>query len=229
MQSNNSINMTGSTTNQLVIDCGGTIFKTNISTLCKAPFFESYINRWLENNSETIFVDQDPELFRHFLNLLRNPGYIIPDIHVENVTHIADYYGLVIEPIIEPVIEKKLKLCLNKSYISNGGSRYHDFNIDFHKYNSILDIYFILPLMPLPLCKNLTVNLICRDDDHEEIFKCNSICLFSEENYGNNKMIIRIKEIYFKYLQNTINMKVNFNFKNHIDCKLKCIIAYDYY
>lgn len=44
-----------------------------------------------------------------------------------------------------------------------------------------------------------------------------------------NKMIIRIKEIYFKYLQNTTNMKVEFVFKNHIDCELKCIIAYDYY
>lgn len=167
--------ITSAKSNQLVIDCGGTIFKTNVSTLRKVPFFESYINRWLENNSENIFVDQYPELFRHFLNLLRNPGYIIPDMHLENVIYIADYYGLV----IETVIEKKLKLCLNKSYISNGGSKYHDFNINFHKYNSILDIYFILQLTPVPLCKNLTINLICSNVNHEEIFKCNSLCLFS--------------------------------------------------
>jgi len=79
----------------ITIDCGGTIFKTNKSTLCKSDVFKSLME--IDNNQNYIFIDQDPNTFRHFLNFLRFPNYFIPNDLIENVMILADYYGLDIE------------------------------------------------------------------------------------------------------------------------------------
>lgn len=78
------------------IDCGGHIFKTTQPTLNKSTYFKSVLDRWNENsndNSKPIFVDCDPGVFGHFLNLLRFAEYKIPSADEHNVSIICEYFG----------------------------------------------------------------------------------------------------------------------------------------
>lgn len=64
----------------LVINVGGVRFSTTKDTLCKCEFFKKLFE--FQNTSEGIFVDRDPEGFKHVLRLLRNPLYTIPDMWI---------------------------------------------------------------------------------------------------------------------------------------------------
>ncbi len=90
-------------TSIIIIDCGGIIFKTTKSTLLKASFFRTYLDKW-NDDSKPLFVDCDPELFRHFLNLLRDPNYTIPSDMLSNISSMADYFGLEIKLESDPYI-----------------------------------------------------------------------------------------------------------------------------
>ena len=124
----------------IIIDCAGTPFKTSVSTLGKVKYFESYLDRW-NQNSDPIFVDEDPEIFKHFLNLSRNPHYVIPDNLSENVEILADYYGLAIEPVTIP--DKKLQLHVQEFRHKYYSINHKEFNFELGPIQSILDIRLV--------------------------------------------------------------------------------------
>jgi BTB/POZ domain len=63
------------------LNVGGQVFETTNDTLLKAPYFQgmTHLNGFINGTKEKpYFIDRDPKLFRHVLNLLRNPKYEYP-------------------------------------------------------------------------------------------------------------------------------------------------------
>lgn len=82
----------------VLLDVGGTIFKTTRSTLSNAAYFTSLFERWIYNPDEPYFIDRDDEGFKHILRYLRDNNYDIPkEYHYE-----LDYYGI-------KYVEKEIK------------------------------------------------------------------------------------------------------------------------
>ena len=63
--------------NIIKLDVGGQLMSTYKSTLLKLNFFQSYLDRWNDHN-QPLFLDVDPDLFKHILNKLRDPLYELP-------------------------------------------------------------------------------------------------------------------------------------------------------
>ncbi len=124
----------------VVIDCGGTTFKTYASTISVSPFFESYLKRWRNKETGSIFVDADPDLFKHFLNLLRNADYKVPSSLEENVISLCRFFGMDV-PELKKDADPKLYLhhitsyCTHNHYFGGG----FIFNQEI-RCSSILDI-----------------------------------------------------------------------------------------
>lgn len=77
------------------IRCGlDKVFYISETNLRKSKFFDTLLSdRWKKENTEnTVEVDEDPKLFRHFLNSLRHPTYKIPDRYAENVLILFGFY-----------------------------------------------------------------------------------------------------------------------------------------
>ena len=72
---------------------GDRTFTASTQTLNKADYFRSLLLRWDPKESE-MTLDDDPKLFRHFLNSLRYDGYEIPAKHQNNVYRLLDFYGV---------------------------------------------------------------------------------------------------------------------------------------
>jgi len=60
------------------INVGGRIFTTSRETLAFSPYFSSLFDRWDTEKSGDIFIDRDPDGFKHVLRLLREPTYNFP-------------------------------------------------------------------------------------------------------------------------------------------------------
>ena len=73
----------------IIINVGGKLMKTYISTLKQLPYFQSYIERW--SNNEELFIDYDPKLFLHLLNKLRDKNYEMPNNN--NINNMCQYFG----------------------------------------------------------------------------------------------------------------------------------------
>lgn len=58
------------------LNVGGTLFETTADTLRKSPFLEALLRNTVL--SSVLFLDEDPEIFRHLLNLLRDYSYSVP-------------------------------------------------------------------------------------------------------------------------------------------------------
>ena len=71
------------------INCGNKVFTISPDNLKKSEYFSALLLRW---NKGPISVDQDPRVFRHFLNALRTPVYEIPNKYKKNVYALLDYY-----------------------------------------------------------------------------------------------------------------------------------------
>jgi hypothetical protein len=71
---------------RIVLNVGGTMFETMKDTLLKSAYFEAFFR--FENND--YFIDRDPEMFRHVLNLLRDPDYNFPKEYISEL----DFYGV---------------------------------------------------------------------------------------------------------------------------------------
>ncbi len=81
---------------QIQINCGGKIFETTEETLKKSSYLEMLLRRW--NRSDIFFLDEDPNRFKHVLNLLRNPSSVseINENLVENIVQQYDIPGITI-------------------------------------------------------------------------------------------------------------------------------------
>jgi hypothetical protein len=65
---------------KVTINVGGKEFVTTRSTLEKSPYFRSLLEwREIQNVTTEIFVDRDPDNFRHVLALLRDPQHCFPE------------------------------------------------------------------------------------------------------------------------------------------------------
>ena len=69
----------------------GRQIQTLKDTLMNLNYFKNYFERW--DNSEEIFIDCDPKIFNHLLNLISLPKYEIPINKKTNVEHLMDYYN----------------------------------------------------------------------------------------------------------------------------------------
>ena len=57
------------------LNVGGTIFTTTRSTLCMSPYLASLLEKEGEEKKHTIFIDENPSIFKHVLNVLRDINY----------------------------------------------------------------------------------------------------------------------------------------------------------
>lgn len=85
----------------VVLDVGGTFFKTRTSTLLRAPYFsallaERYANANESAQREAIFLDRSPTLFEEVLRLLRNPNY---ETKVDGAKSEYAHFGIALEEL----------------------------------------------------------------------------------------------------------------------------------
>lgn len=75
------------------LDIGGTIFKFDRKLLDKSENFKKFVEKY--DDSKIIFVDDDPELFRIYLNFLRYEKIVIFELKdISCVVPIFHKYGL---------------------------------------------------------------------------------------------------------------------------------------
>ena len=60
---------------RIKLNVGGIIFETTDDTLKRSQYFKSYLENW---NHDEIFIDRSPRIFKHVLDLLRDPTYDFP-------------------------------------------------------------------------------------------------------------------------------------------------------
>lgn len=56
----------------IILNVGGTIFRSTKSTLEISKYFEAMLNGNFKLNKDEVFIDRDPELFGYILSYLRN-------------------------------------------------------------------------------------------------------------------------------------------------------------
>lgn len=55
----------------VIVDVGGTTFKTTVSTLAESPFFSNFLKRRWRPDNNVLFVDKDPKIFYYVLEYMR--------------------------------------------------------------------------------------------------------------------------------------------------------------
>lgn len=79
--------------NQIIkLNISGTVISVYKSTIQNIPFFEAYLNRW--SDGQEIFLEEDPKIFRQFLNKLKRPEYVIPEKYEANVKQLCNLYDV---------------------------------------------------------------------------------------------------------------------------------------
>lgn len=86
------------TTKSIVLDVGGTEFKTTRETLSLSPFLNALVSQGehfddggaADESPSTIFLDEDPKIFACILNVLRDPTCPVP----AKYGHRLKYYGI---------------------------------------------------------------------------------------------------------------------------------------
>jgi len=91
------------------LNVGGKKFSTSRQTLTQVQdtFFTGLLSGRIQTSRDeqgAIFIDRDPDLFRHILSYLRNHTLAFDDINFKELRHEAEFYG------IAPLV-KKLSLC----------------------------------------------------------------------------------------------------------------------
>ncbi|VDO75048.1 unnamed protein product [Onchocerca flexuosa] len=91
------------------LNVGGHRFATSRQTLTWIPntFFTSLLNGRIptvRDETDAIFIDRDPEIFRIILNYLRTKQISLSGVSLINLKHEAQYYAL--GPLV-----KRLTLC----------------------------------------------------------------------------------------------------------------------
>jgi hypothetical protein len=102
----------------LKLNVGGHQTQIYKSTLAQLDYFKIKLERWSnlndrsnlndndkDNNNkdsgEELFVDYDYKLFKHLLNKLRNPSYVMPNN--KNIRTMCDYFGCTIQKQVRPI------------------------------------------------------------------------------------------------------------------------------
>ena len=144
-------------------------FYASKTSLMKSEYFASLLTRW--NLKEDIILEDDPRLFRHFLNCLKYDNYKIPEKYQENVTNLLNYYGV--------NFKSQLLSINNDIYVSNIISL-NDNRTSFNFYGKLVDFIFIIKnTIELKIIFN---KIIIFDDFIED---GHMICNTVNKNYAN--------------------------------------------
>jgi len=90
----------------IYLNVGGKHFETTMDTLLFSPYFKGIVNLNGSINStkeSPYFIDRDPKIFRHVLNLLRNPDYNYPGKYLSEL----EFYGFSVEELREFIAKNK--------------------------------------------------------------------------------------------------------------------------
>jgi len=76
---------------RIKLNVAGEIIETYKETLINnSVYFNNIFTKFEHNTTEPIFIDEDPTIFKHILNYLRDPRYPIPF----NLEYKLDWYGI---------------------------------------------------------------------------------------------------------------------------------------
>lgn len=78
------------------LNVGGQLFVTTRETLSGSKYFETLLSKNWQTSNDEIFIDRSPWIFKHVLNLLRDPKYEYPFKYASEL----EFFG--IEVVIEP-------------------------------------------------------------------------------------------------------------------------------
>jgi hypothetical protein len=168
----------------ITLNIEGKNLQTSGALLKKFTYFESLIDRW-SNSQNSIFVDCDYKLFKHMLNSVRIPNYIIPKKDLSNVNSLKNYFGE------KNYNDASPSVIMRQMY-------FNDLHTCRTELSSVLDM-----LIYIPLCAKLrfditrNANTIARIDNIFDIAKkiggdnkydkfvvrSKSLCLFEEPFY----------------------------------------------
>ncbi len=87
----------------VILDVGGTLFKTTETTLKFSEYFRSSLKWKGTNNEEIIFIDRSPYIFKHVLSILRDPSYKYPMEYISEL----DFYGINKANILRSIVSTK--------------------------------------------------------------------------------------------------------------------------
>lgn len=110
--------------NLVKLNVRGYHMEVSYQILEKMSYFASYLDRW-NNDSKEIFIECDPILFSHVINIFTISGYTVPSEHIDNIRNLLNYFGpsIQIPDEIETII-----LNNNDKYIKK---KVQTFNISF--------------------------------------------------------------------------------------------------
>lgn len=132
------------------INVGGQYFTTYKSTLLNSDYFKSYFERWEKDKH---FLDLDPNIFQHVLNILRDPNYEIPKKYYNNVVTMAEYLCLPLpqESINDEEIDKNIYYENSKIVVIP--FQWH--NIKLYNCKKIHDLIINIPIQSLRITKTM--------------------------------------------------------------------------
>lgn len=148
------------TTLNITLNVGGELFQTSFDTLVKSRYFQGEFrikNKTRESEPFTLKIDRSPRIFKHVLDLLRDPTYAYPKQYLAELT----YFG-----IGEPIIESPNFVKLNDSEMLNIECvkyiRYDEHNDIYNMYLSSKegDSYSIIGVYPYTNLYNCLRNKI---------------------------------------------------------------------
>nr|QBK86331.1 MAG: BTB/POZ domain protein [Marseillevirus LCMAC102] len=193
------------------LNVGGTIFETTLQTIAPSKYLVALTSgSYKENKNKPIFIDRDPNIFKHALRLLRDPTYPFP------TKFMGELYFLCIDVNIdesEPFEFRNLFTESTKSYrdaflrtsdpqpeIQNMSSSYGQGaiinNIARGEINDICDKLYRLP----PQCSNAM--WYCRPLPGQN-YPCNNYCITISRHADTMTGF----KIVFKLKNNNFNIK----------------------
>lgn len=181
--------------NIITLNVGGKKISTYKNTLFKSEYFKSYVNRW--NKDGVIFIDQDPKLFSHVLNYLRNDEYIIPKKYKENIDKLLEYYLIPTDKNVNSKSNTLVKMyvtdniVVNKDRYSYSNKNDYVFSFDHmfkqNYYNfELIDCSFDIPI------SNIRELSIENYDKAHKILKHSGLISSQNENITLSKDLLKL-------------------------------------
>lgn len=96
----------------VILDIGGTTFKTTTSTLINSPFFENFLKRRWRPDNNVLFIDKDPKIFYYVLEYMRGDlemSSLKRSLH-DRVAKQLDFFMLDYEEPVIPEVKKRSPL-----------------------------------------------------------------------------------------------------------------------
>ncbi|QKF94491.1 BTB/POZ domain-containing protein [Fadolivirus algeromassiliense] len=210
--------------NVINLNVGGHTFYTFKSTLEKIPYFNAHFETWSKDNSE-IFLDTDPDIFKHILNKLRDANYQFPTdpIILTNIINMYTYLGLVQDDNDadnDSSDDKKQIIIrtLNPNYVYMNSGFFNTIVKHSYTINTLINKIIHIEL----ICKklhyfNVTFNnrviLSIKNNDILDIY-------FGYDHTKNKKRYYKLRSKYLEYINVGI---IKIETEGQLD--MKCVVA----